>query len=37
MDVSAQQNIATRFGSLFVSVAPLDMAGVALHSSISRR
>lgn len=32
MDLGAQQHTATRFGSLFMPAAPLDKAGVALHT-----
>jgi hypothetical protein len=32
MNVSVQQHIASRFGSLFMPAAPLDKAGVALQT-----
>lgn len=32
MTVISQQDVASRFGALFVPVAPLDKAGVALHT-----
>lgn len=32
MTVASQQDVASRFGAQFVPVAPLDKAGVAMHT-----